>query len=199
YLPINKEKLEKPSAAQFVLPEGFEINLFASEIDFSIANPVKITFDPQGRLWVSSMPSYPQYLPGAQPNDKIVILEDVDKDGVADTGLVYADSLYMPTSFELGKNGVYVSQPPNIWFMKDTDGDGKADAKETIMHGFGTEDVHHTLTTFTWGPDGALYWHTGTFLHSQVETPYGVRRSDYGATWRYEPETHKLEPYISYP
>src|SRR5690606_10731333 len=57
----------------------------------------------------------------------------------------------------------------------------------------------HTLTTFTWGPDGALYWHTGTFLHSQVETPYGVRRSDYGATWRYEPETHKLEPYISYP
>lgn len=184
---------------QFQLQEGFDINLFASEVESSLANPVKMLFDPKGRMWVSTMQSYPQYLPGSQPNDKIIILEDTDHDGVADKETIFADSLYMPTSFEIGKNGVYVAQPPNIWFMQDTDGDGKADKKEIILHGFGTEDVHHTLTTFTWGPDGALYWHTGTFLHSQVETPYGLQRSDYGVTWRYEPETKKLDPYISYP
>lgn len=199
FIPLDKSGLEMPSAERFELPEGFEINLFASEVDFSLTNPVKITFDPQGRMWVADMPSYPQYLPGAQPNDKILILEDTDHDGVADKETVFADSLYMPLSFEIGKGGAYVSQPPNVWFMKDNDGDWRSDEKEIILHGFGTEDVHHTLDTYTWGPDGALYWHSGTFLHSQVETPYGPRRSDYGATWRFEPLTQKLEPYISYP
>lgn len=199
YEPLDKASLKKPGIDQFVLPEGFEINLFASEVDFSLTNPVKITFDPQGRMWVADMPSYPQYLPGAQPNDKILILEDTDRDGVADKETVFADGLYMPNSVEIGKGGVYVSQPPNIWFMKDNDGDGRADEKEIIMHGFGTEDVHHTLDTYTWGPDGALYWHSGTFLHSQVETPHGPQRSDYGATWRFEPLTQKLETYVSYP
>lgn len=199
FTPIDKAALTAPSTDQFMLPEGYEINLFASEVDFSISNPVKITFDPQGRLWVADMASYPQYLPGAQPNDKIVVLEDSNGDGIADKETIFADSLYMPTSIELGNGGVYVSQPPNILFLKDTDGDGKADQKEIILHGFGTEDVHHSIDTYTWGPDGALYWHTGTFLHSQVETPYGPRRSDYGATWRFEPLTQKLEPYVSYP
>ena len=199
YTPIDKAALKKPSTDQFILPEGYEINLFASEIDFSISNPVKITFDPQGRLWVADMASYPQYLPGAQPNDKIVILEDTNGDGAADKETIFADSLYMPTSMELGKGGIYVSQPPNILFMKDTDGDGKADEKEIILHGFGTEDVHHSIDTYTWGPDGGLYWHTGTFLHSQVETPYGPQRGDYGITWRFDPLTQKLEPYVSYP
>lgn len=194
----DKSQLKRPGPELFELPEGFEINLFASEVDFSLTNPVKITFDPQGRLWVTDMPSYPQYLPGAQPNDKILILEDTDGDGVADRETVFADSLYMPNSLEIGKGGIFVSQPPNVWFMKDTDGDGRADEKEIILHGFGTEDVHHTLAAYTWGPEGALYWHTGTFLHSQVETPYGIKRGDYGVTWRYEPQTHKLEPYVSY-
>lgn len=199
FIPIDKAALTAPSADQFILPEGYEINLFASEVDFSISNPVKITFDPQGRLWVADMASYPQYLPGAQPNDKIVVLEDSNGDGIADKETIFADSLYMPTSIELGNGGVYVSQPPNILFLKDTDGDGKADQKEIILHGFGTEDVHHSIDTYTWGPDGALYWHTGTFLHSQVETPYGPQRGDYGVTWRFEPLTQKLAPYVSYP
>ncbi|OJY85512.1 MAG: hypothetical protein BGP14_13650 [Sphingobacteriales bacterium 44-15] len=199
YIPIDKAVIKKPGTDQFILPEGYEINLFASEADFSLTNPVKMTFDPQGRLWVADMASYPQYLPGAQPNDKIVVLEDSNGDGIADKETIFADSLYLPTSIALGNGGVYVSQPPNILFLKDTDGDGKADQKEIILHGFGTEDVHHSIDTYTWGPDGALYWHTGTFLHSQVETPYGPQRGDYGVTWRFEPLTQKLESYVSYP
>lgn len=198
FIVPDKSKLKKPEAGSLMLQEGYTANLFASEANFDIANPVKIVFDTKGRLWVSDMSSYPQYLPGAPTNDKILILEDTNGDGEADKQTIFADSLYMPNSFEFGNGGVYVSQPPNLWFMKDTDGDGRADEKEIILQGFGTEDIHHTLNTFTWGPDGALYWHMGTFLHTQVETPYGPVRNDYGTTFRYEPLTQKLEPYVSY-
>ncbi|MBC7759137.1 MAG: HEAT repeat domain-containing protein [Phormidesmis sp. FL-bin-119] len=194
-----QDVLPAPLDEQFVVKEGYKIELFASEKDFPIEKPVKITFDPKGRLWVSTLPSYPQYYPGSPPNDKIIILEDTDKDGKADKHTVFADSLYLPLGFELGNGGVYVTQPPNLMFLKDTDGDGKADVKQIILHGFGTEDSHHSISAHTWGPDGALYMHAGTFLHTQVETPYGPQRSAYGETWRYEPLTMKLEPYISYP
>ncbi|WP_156307486.1 PVC-type heme-binding CxxCH protein [Sphingobacterium endophyticum] len=184
--------------SQFVLPEGFEINLFASEKDFPMANPVAARFDSQGRLWVASMPSYPNYTPGNPPNDKILILEDSDGDGKADKHTVFADSLYLPLGFELGDGGVYVTQAPDFVYLKDTDGDGKADYREVLLSGFGTEDSHHTLNTYTWGPDGALYMNMGTFLHTQVETAYGPRRGDYGMVWRYEPRTRKFDQHISY-
>lgn len=196
---IEKSPANIPSTASFMLPDGYKINLFASEVEFPIGNPVKITFDPKGRLWVAVMPSYPQYLPGAMPNDKIVILEDTNADGKADKHTVFADSLYMPLGFELGDGGAYVTQAPDLLFLKDNNGDGKADAKTILLHGFGTEDSHHSISAHTWGQDGALYMHMGTFLHSQIETPYGPRRNDYGTTWRFEPRTMKLEPYISYP
>ncbi|HQS53364.1 MAG TPA: dehydrogenase, partial [Daejeonella sp.] len=83
------------------------------------------------------------------PNDKIIILEDTNNDGKADKHTVFADSLYMPLGFELGNGGVYVSQPPNLMFLKDTNGDGKADVREIILHGFGTEDVHHSISALT--------------------------------------------------
>jgi glucose/arabinose dehydrogenase/uncharacterized cupredoxin-like copper-binding protein len=197
-VPTTREELEK-AKSKFIIHEGYEIELFASELDFPIANPVAITFDPKGRMWVASMPSYPHYFPGDPPVDKLVILEDTDRDGKADTHSVFADSLYLPLGFELGDGGVYLAQAPDLVHLTDTDGDGKADRKEVLLSGFGTEDSHHTLSAFTWGQDGALYIHMGTFLHSQIETPYGPQRGAYGTTWRYEPYTMKLEPNISYP
>lgn len=196
--PSTRAELDAAKAS-FVLPEGYQIELFASELDFPMPNPVSITFDTQGRLWVATMPSYPHYTPGNPPNDKIIVLEDTDRDGKADKHTVFADSLYLPLGFELGDGGVYVTQAPDFVFLKDTDGDGRADSRQTLLSGFGTEDSHHTLNTYTWGPDGALYMHMGTFLHTQVETPYGPRRGAYGNTWRYEPRTMKFDEYISYP
>ncbi len=189
----------KEDKSQFVLQKGFEINLFASEMDFPISNPVSFDFDAQGRMWVGTMPSYPHYYPGSPPNDKIIILEDTDNDGRADKHKVFADSLYLPLGFALGDGGAYVTQAPDLVFLEDTDGDDRADSHKIIFSGFGTEDAHHAISNYTWGPDGALYFHEGTFLHSQVETPYGPRRTVSGATWRYEPRTMKLDPYISYP
>src|SRR5690606_22253352 len=100
---------------------------------------------------------------------------------------------YLPLGFELGDGGVYLSQAPDFVFLKDTDGDGKADLRKNLLHGFGTEDSHHAISAYTWGQDGALYMHEGTFLHSQVETPYGLVRGAYGTTWRYEPRTRSEE------
>ncbi|MDR6806892.1 glucose/arabinose dehydrogenase/azurin [Dyadobacter sp. BE34] len=195
----NHEKMWPATTDKFKLPEGYQINLFASEKDFPIEKPVAMNFDARGRLWVATMPTYPQYFPGIPVHDKIVILEDTDADGKADKHTVFADDLYLPLGFEFGDGGVYVSQEPDILLLKDTDGDDKADLREVVLTGFGSEDSHHATHAFTFGQDGALYFNEGTFLNSQVETPYGPIRSYAGATYRYEPRTAKLTHYISYP
>ncbi len=178
---------------------GYDVNLFASEADFPIGNPMAMTFDARGRLWVLTMPSYPHAVPGEAPTDKLVILEDRDGDGRADHHTVFADDLYVPTGFELGHGGAYVAQQPNLVFLRDTDGDDVADERETVLHGFGTEDSHHSISAFTWGPGGALYFQEGTFHHTQVETPWGPVRCLNGGTFRYEPRRHFLEVFVSYP
>lgn len=179
--------------------EGYEVSLFASEQDFPIGNPVALTFDARGRLWVATMPSYPQRLPNVEPDDKIVILEDSDGNGSADRHTVFADGLNQPTGFELGDGGAYVAQIPNLLFLEDTDGDGVADRREVILQGFGTEDSHHAISSFTWGPGGGLYFQEGLFHHTQVETPHGVVRLVNGGVFRYEPRQFRLEVFAAYP
>ena len=179
--------------------EGFEVSLFASEQDFPIANPVALQFDAQGRLWVLTMPSYPQRLPDEAPDDKLIILEDTTGDGKADKYTVFADNLHVPTGFELGDGGAYIAQQPNLIFAKDTNGDGYADHREILLHGFGTEDSHHSISAFTWDPAGGLYFQEGTFHHSQVETPYGPVRLKDAGVFRYEPRSYRLEVFVSYP
>ena len=178
---------------------GYEVSLFASEREFpELAKPLAMTFDTRGRLWVLTSTTYPHVGPDETPNDKLLILSDTNRDGKADRITVFADGLYIPTGFELGDGGVYVSQQPNLMFMQDTDGDDKADVRRVILHGFGTEDSHHSIHAYTWGPDGALYFQEGTFLHSQVETPYGTVRLENAGVWRYEPRTEKLSVFVSY-
>ncbi|WP_417378083.1 PVC-type heme-binding CxxCH protein [Gimesia sp.] len=187
------------SQKQFELPEGFEINLFASEVEFpELKNPVQFAFDSKGRLWVCTMASYPMYLPGKEVDDKILILEDTDGDGRADKQTVFADGLHLPTGIELGDGGVYVAQQPNLVFLKDTDGDDHADHKEIVLHGFDSADSHHSISAFTWGPGGGLYFQEGTFHHSQVETPYGPQRVKNAGIFRYEPRTEKTSIFVSY-
>ena len=162
------------SRKQMELPEGYAINLFASEEEFpDLENPVQFCFDAKGRLWVCVMPSYPMYLPGSPPNDKVLILEDTNADGKADKVTTFADGLHVPTGIEIANGGVYVAQQPNLVFLKDTNGDDRADTKEIVLSGFDSGDSHHSIHAFTLDQGGALYFGEGIFHHSQVETPYG--------------------------
>ena len=184
---------------KFKLAPGYAVNLFASEVEFpEIENPVQLTFDARGRLWILTMPDYPMFQPPNRPNDRLLILEDVDEDGRADKLQIFADGLHVPTGFELGDGGVYVAQQPNLMFLKDTDGDDRADVRELILHGFDSADSHHSISAFTWGPGGGLYMHEGTFHHTSVETPTGPVRNAHGGVYRFDPTTQGLETFVSY-
>ena len=185
--------------ASFTLPPDFEISLYASEVEFpDLKDPVAITFDKKGRLWVTTNPSYPQYLPGTPPDDKILIFEDEDHDGKADNQTVFARGLHLPIGIELADGGAYVSLQPNLHFLKDTDGDDIADVNDVILHGFDTADSHHSISAFEGGPGGEMYFQEGTFHFSQIETPYGPQRVKNAGVFRYEPKTEKLSVFVSY-
>lgn len=180
---------------QLSVAPGYQIELFASEEDFEdLANPVQLTFDNQGRLWVATMPSYPHYKPGdTRPDDKLIIFEDNDNDGKADSQKVFADGLHLPVGFELAPEGVYVSQGPDLVLLKDTNGDDVADSKEIILSGFDDHDTHHAHSAYTLDPSGAIYMGEGVFLHTNVETSHGPVRATNGGFYRYNPQRKKLE------
>lgn len=180
---------------QLTTAPGYTIDLFASEEEFNdLANPVQLTFDNEGRLWVATMPSYPHYQPGDEkPDDKLIILEDTDGDGKADKQTVFADGLHLPVGFELAPEGVYVSQGTDLVLLKDADGDDLADSKEIILSGFDDHDTHHAHSAYTLDPSGAIYMAEGVFLHTNVETSYGPVRGTNGGFYRYNPQRKRLE------
>ena len=188
------------SIEKMTIADGMKVNLVADEAMFpELVNPVQMAFDTKGRLWVAAWDSYPHWKPKDEMNDKLLILEDDDGDGRADRCITFADRLHNPTGFEFWNDGVLVAMAPDLLFIKDTDGDDKADVRQRIVSGIDSADTHHTSNSFTFDPGGALYFQEGTFHHSQVETPYGppVRLANAGV-FRYEPRTQKFEVYVSY-
>jgi putative membrane-bound dehydrogenase-like protein len=190
-IPDPDPEIERKS---FVVADGFEVNLFAA--DPLIAKPLQINFDPAGRLWIASSEVYPQITPGAVADDKVLIVEDRDHDGRADSTTIFARGLLIPTGIEPGDGGAYVANSTELLHFKDTNGDGKADATRVVLSGFGTEDTHHILHTLRWGHDGMLYFNQSIYIHSHIETPHGVRRLGGGGIWQFRPETMELEVFI---
>jgi putative heme-binding domain-containing protein len=175
------------------LADGFEMQLVASEP--VIVNPLSMNFDTQGRLWVLCAPRYPQLLPGQEPKDYVAVLEDFAPNGQARKSSVFVDGLTVPTGLMPGDGGVYVGQGETLLHFRDTKGTGKADERRVIFTGFGTADTHHTLNTFRWGPDGALYFNQGIYIQSTVETPYGPRKLFGGCVWQLRTDRLRLEVY----
>ena len=185
----------------FKVDPRFEVNCFASEEDFpEMACPIAMRWDNKGRLWVSTSVTYPHVYPGQEPCDKILILEDTDQDGKADTCTTWADDLHIPLSFVLdGSGGVYCSEQPHLTHLTDRDGDGKMDHREIVLTGFGCEDSHHSLHDFTWTPGGDLLFRESIFHHTQVETAYGPIRTKNSSWFLYNPQSRKLLAFGSYP
>ncbi|MGB8852232.1 MAG: GDSL-type esterase/lipase family protein [Pirellulales bacterium] len=182
-------------AASCEVPAGFEIKLFADERRFpEIANPVQLGFDSKGRLWMSTMPSYPQWEPGQpKPADKLVILEDTDRDGSADKSTIFYDKLHCPTGFQFFDGGVLVMDQPRMLWLKDTNGDDKADTVVTVLDGWATEDTHHTVGAFEMSPAGQLHMLEGVAMTTAVETPWGpFRNSGSSGAYVLDPRTWKL-------
>src|SRR5688500_12489848 len=153
--------------AQMTVPDGFSVELVASEPD--IVNPVAMTFDERGRIWITESLEYPRKTPGLG-QDRVKILEDTDADGRADKFTIFTEGLNIPSGIAVGYGGVWVANSPDILFYPDADRDGRADgAPQTIVTGFGRTDTHELPNSFTWGPDGYLYGLNGVFNHSHVK------------------------------
>src|SRR2546423_4236977 len=181
------------------LAKGCKVNLFASEEKFpQLASPVQMAFDTKGRLWVAAWPSYPERRPTDTVADKLLVFEDTNGDGKADKVTTYLDNLNCPTGFQFYKDGVLVMQGPDLWFVRDTDGDGKADWKERVLMGMDSADSHHTANSMVLDPGGATYLSDGVFHRTQVETPDGPVRNMDACIYRFEPRTYKFERYVPY-
>jgi mono/diheme cytochrome c family protein/glucose/arabinose dehydrogenase len=183
----------------FTLPEGYVIELVASEREFpELANPVSLVWDGSNRLLVACMPSYPMVDPGQPSDDYVLALEDTDGDGRMDRAQRFVDGLACPTGLEVGHGGLYVVSQPDILFVRDTDGDGVADTREVPLVSFATTDTHHATSAFGWSPDGGLLFAEGVFHTSQIETPTGVVRNKDAAVFRWEPRRARLEVHTDY-
>lgn len=184
----RNEPLTRPN---FEVAEGLEITLWAENP--LLTKPIQMNFDPQGRLWVATSEVYPQLEPGQTAADRILVLEDTRGSGRADKQTVFAEDLLIPTSVEPGDGGVYVTQNAQLIHLKDTDGDGKADQRRTILRGFGYEDGHQIVHGLRWGPDGRLYLNQSVYSRSNIETPHGLVRHSAGGIYRFDPRDERLE------
>jgi len=178
--------------AMLEMADGFEINLFAA--DPLIDKPIQMNFDAAGRLWLVSSETYPQIKPGDAANDKVIVLED-DGSGRAKAARVFVDGLLIPTGVIYGDGGVYVGNSTELLFYREG-ADGKAGEKRVVLSGFGTEDTHHIVHTLRWGPDSRLYFNQSVYIHSHLETPWGVKRLNGGGIWRLEPKSMKLDVFV---
>jgi len=177
----------------FEVAPGWTVELVAREP--VIANPIQMDFDDRGRLWVVCAPGYPHHYSNQATDDRIVILEDQDGDGVRETSTVFADGLRVPTGLALGYGGAFVGHGRDLLHLVDSDGDGRADQRRVIATGFGLEDSHQTINTFRWGVDGRLYFHQGLWINSWVETLYGPREMKGGGVWQLHAPSGRLEVY----
>jgi putative membrane-bound dehydrogenase-like protein len=184
----TNDKAQATVAGMKVTP-GFRVDLVAAEPD--LHQPIAFAIDPRGRLWVVEGHSYPTKRPEGQGLDRIVILADADGDGTFETRKVFKEGLNLVSGIELGFGGVYVGAAPHLLFIPDRDGDDVPDGEpEVLLDGWGYQDTHETLNSFTWGPDGWLYGCHGVFTTSDVGRPAAPpeeRQRIAAGIWRYHP------------
>lgn len=196
------------------MPDGFEINAYANEP--MITQPMAFCWDDRGRMWVAENRDYENRREGFSNfgDSRILILEDTDHDGVADSRKVFLEGIPFPSAIAVGFDGLWLGAPPNLLFVPDRNHDDVADMDdiEVRLTGWGIRDRHETLNSFHWGPDGWLYGLQGYATPSRVGKPSGdgkiYQHNDPfpedlefegepefldGGVWRYHPTKDRFE------
>ena len=207
----DAQALSPPEALErFKLAEGFHVELYASEP--LVRQPVTMTFDDRGRMWVIQYLQYPnpaglkpvevdRYLRtkydrvpeppphGPRGNDKVTILEDTDGDGRVDRAKDFVTGLNLASALAVAGDGVYVGQAPYLLFYPDRNQDDVPDGDpEVLLTGFGLEDAHAVVNSLEWGPDGWLYGAQGSTVTADIRG-IGFQQG----IWRYHPSTKRFE------
>jgi len=154
-LPRIPPKSPEEALDSFHLNEDLEIQLAASEPN--VFDPVAMAFDERGRIYVCEMKGYPAYAPLPEGQGTVRLLEDRDSDGFYETSFPFAEGMNSPSGVAPWKGGVFVTATPDIWYLKDNDGDGIADLREKIVTGFETDTLERTLNNLVWGLDHKIY------------------------------------------
>ena len=211
----KESKFLKPeeSVAAMTVKDGFTVNTWASEP--MMTQPMAFCWDDRGRLWIAENKDYESRGHGfsSSGQSRILILEDTNRDGVADNKKVFMEGIAFPAALAVGFDGVFVGAPPNLLFVPDRNHDDKADENdiEVRLTGWGIRDRHETLNSLHWGPDGWLYGCQGFATPSKVRKPEGkgklYKHNDpfpedilegdgteiNGGVWRYHPIKDRFE------
>ena len=183
------------AARAMTVPKGFSVKLAASEPD--VVRPIAFAMDDRARLWVAEAHTYPERAAEDAGRDRILILEDTDGDGRLDSRKVFIENLNLVSGIEVGFGGVWVGAAPYLLFIPVKEGqDTPSGPPEVMLDGWGYQDTHEMLNTFTWGPDGWLYGTHGVFTESNVGTPGAPKEERQrlnGAVWRFHPTRHEFE------
>jgi putative heme-binding domain-containing protein len=192
--PLSPAEQQK----KFHLPPGFRIELVAAEPQ--IRKPINLAFDAAARLWVSGSVAYPfPATPEKRPADRIVVLEDSDRDGEYEPAREFATGLNIPVGLaplSQDPQNLLAFSIPHVWRWTDGDRDGRADRRELLYGPFGYDDTHGLPNGFTWWIDGWVYASQGQTNASQPTDRRGRTISlEHGRTFRFRPDGTRIEPF----
>jgi hypothetical protein len=195
----------KDPLSTFELEKGFKIELIAAEP--LISDPVDMEIDEYGRLYVVEMHGYPLDKGGS---GKIKLVSDSNADGKMDKSTVFADGLTLPNSIMRWKKGVLVTDAPYVFYFEDTNNDGRAEIKDTMLTGFALSNPQHNLNNPVLGIDNWIYLgHEGAVTTQTYKEEFGdagteiyypdhpasprLEKNASGRSVRFRPEQHLLE------
>jgi putative membrane-bound dehydrogenase-like protein len=193
--PAKAPASPEEAVRRLTLPPGFKATLCAAEPD--VVQPIAMSIDPRGRLWVVENSSYPIWLGGPHGKDRILIFEDADGDGRFDRRTVFFDKGTNFTGIEVGFGGVWVCATPNLLFFPDRDGDDRPDGPPVVkLDGWNVKAQHNLFNALKWGPDGWLWGCHGILSTANVGkpgTPDNQRVPMNCGVWRYHPTREVFE------
>jgi putative membrane-bound dehydrogenase-like protein len=186
---VEPQPLPPDTSLRTIHPRpGFKVELMAAEP--LVVDPIAFNWGPDGKFWVVEMGSYPT----GDRGGRVRYLEDTDNDGRYDKSTVFLDNLSFPTSVLPWRNGVIIACAPDIFFARDTDGDGRADIREVLFTGFVEGNPQHRVNSLTYGLDNWIYGANGdsggTIKSIKTGETFDIRGRDF----RFNPDTGAFDP-----